>query len=380
MEKYEVIIIGAGASGIICALNSSKKTLLIEASDRIGKKILATGNGKCNITNNVIHASRYNTPLVSQYFKKFNNMQTLKYFENLGIHTYADNEGRRYPLSNSANTVLDLLLRALSLKKQIEIITNSMPLSVAKINDGFSVTTQDGIFVCKKLVIATGGNSGMQYLNQLKVDYVGFKPSLMGLKTTKNKGLAGVRVSNVRVKYKNFDEVGEILFKDDGISGIVIFNLSAHLARNHVRAGKITIDLLSSIDESDLLNMIQASVRSNPNYLLLDIMEGFLHKSLAKNLIEKLSWDKKLAKQCSCNDVNLLVRSIKNYTIDFIGYADNNQVYTGGVDLKDLDDNLQHKQIQNLYFIGEIVNVDGVCGGYNLQWAWTSGKIAGDSL
>jgi len=121
-------------------------------------------------------------------------------------------------------------------------------------------------------------------------------------------------------------------------------------------------------------------VRSNPNYLLLDIMEGFLHKSLAKNLIEKLSWDKKLAKQCSCNDVNLLVRSIKNYTIDFIGYADNNQVYTGGVDLKDLDDNLQHKQIQNLYFIGEIVNVDGVCGGYNLQWAWTSGKIAGDSL
>ncbi|MBR4418735.1 MAG: aminoacetone oxidase family FAD-binding enzyme [Clostridia bacterium] len=380
MEKYEVIIIGAGSSGIICALNSSKKTLLIEASDRIGKKILATGNGKCNITNNVIDAAHYNTPLVSQYFKKFNTIQTLKYFENLGIHTYADNEGRRYPLSNSANTVLDLLLKALSLKKQLRIIVNSIPLSVAKVNCGFSVNTKDEVFTCKKLVIATGGNSGMQYLNQLKIDYINFKPSLVGLKTTKNKGLAGVRVSNVRVKYGNFDENGEILFKEDGISGIVIFNLSAYLARSNINSGKIKIDLLANIQEDDLLNMLCISMNNNSYYTLVDVLEGFLHKSLAKNILEKLALDKKYAKDCTQQDVNRIVNLIKDYVVDFVGYSDNNQVHTGGVDLKNLDDNLQHKQIQNLYFIGEVVNVDGVCGGYNLQWAWTSGKIVGDCL
>ncbi len=380
MEKYEVIIIGAGASGIMCALNTTKSTLLIESSDRIGKKILATGNGKCNMTNDVIKAACYNTPLVNQYFDKFDNVQTLKYFESLGIHTFADQEGRRYPLSNSANTVLDLLLKALSLKKNVRTIVNAIPLSVAKVKDMFSITTQNRTYVCNKLVIATGGNSGTEYLKQLHVEYVGFKPSLVGLKTTKNKGLAGVRVSNVKVSFNDFKETGEILFKEDGVSGIVIFNLSAYLARNKIGTGKITIDLLSGLDQRTVFDMVQTSVQNNPDYLLVDIVEGFLHKSLAKNILEKLSLDKKLAKDCTDNDFKQLVHFMKNFTVNFVGYSDNNQVHTGGVDLNDLDENLQHKRVNNLYFAGEVVNVDGMCGGYNLQWAWTSGKIVAGSL
>lgn len=380
MERYEVIVIGAGASGLMCALNTTKQTLLIEASDRVGKKILATGNGKCNLTNNVIDARYYNTPLVMQYFKQFNHLQTLQFFEQLGVFTRADEEGRRYPLSNSANTVLDILLKALSLKSNLKTVVNALPVAVTKTKDGFMVKTKEQTYVSEQLVIATGGNSGMQYLEQLGVGYVKFRPSLMGLKTTKNKGLAGVRVSNVRVHFDNFTEVGEVLFKEDGISGIVIFNLSAHLARNKIKAGQITIDLLPQIEHNQLLAMLQASVLHNPDYCLVDILEGFLHKSLAKNILEKLALGNQLARDCSKKNLADLVTSIKAYVVTFTGYADNNQVHTGGVNLADLDVHLQHKQVPNLYFIGEVVNVDGVCGGYNLQWAWTSGKIVGDNL
>lgn len=380
MEKYEVIIIGAGASGLMCALNTNQPTLLIEASDRVGKKILATGNGKCNISNNVIDAGCYNTPLVAEYFQKFDQVQTLKYFEQLGIFTYADEAGRRYPLSNSANTVLDILLKALSLKSNVRVAVNTMPLGVTKTKDGFMVKTKDQTYLGNQLVLATGGNSGTQYLEQLGVKYEKFMPSLMGLKTTKNKGLAGVRVSNVSVRFNDFYEVGEVLFKEDGISGIVIFNLSAYLARNQIKTGKITLDLLSGIERNQLLAMLQASVRNNPHYTLVDILEGCLHKSLARNLLEKLALDKKLAQDCTAHDITNVVNLIKAYVVEFTGYADNNQVHTGGVDLRSLDENLQHKQVRGLYCIGEVVNVDGVCGGYNLQWAWTSGKIVGGNF
>ncbi len=380
MEKYEVIIIGAGASGIMCALQTTKKTLLFEASDRVGKKILATGNGKCNITNDNLAVRFYNTPLVEPYFQQFNQQQTINYFADLGIMTYADEAGRRYPLSNSANTVLDLLLKALSQKTNVTTVVNAIPLTVTKTADGFMVKTKNQTYVCNQLVLATGGNSGTQYLQQLKVNYHAFRPSLVGLKTTKNKGLAGVRVSNVCVKMNGFTESGEILFKEDGISGIVIFNLSANLARQQISVGQISIDLLAQVSADNLFAMLQNSMQHHPRYLLTDILTGFLHKSLAKNILEKLAWTQKVAQNVTTQEIGILVNAIKNYVITMTGFADNNQVHTGGVDLKDLDTHLQHRQVKNLYFIGELVDVDGVCGGYNLQWAWTSGKIVGKIL
>ncbi|MBS7400985.1 MAG: aminoacetone oxidase family FAD-binding enzyme [Eubacteriales bacterium] len=380
MQKYEVIIIGAGASGLMCALQTTKPTLLLEAGDRVGKKILATGNGKCNLTNNQVSAQCYNTPLVTRYLARFNQEQTKQYFNDLGLFIYVDEAGRCYPLSNSANSVLDLLLRALSLKSNVQVVTNALPQNITQAADGFVVSTAQQSYACRKLVLATGGNSGTQYLNQLQVKYQNFVPSLMGLKTTKNKGLAGVRVSNVRVKFADFDEVGEVLFKDGGISGIVIFNLSAYLARRKIQTGKIALDLLAGVSTSQLQTMVQHSLQHNPRYSVPEILTGFLHKSLARNLAERLGLAQKLAGELNATHMDKLVELIKNYTVSFTGYADNNQVYTGGVDLADLDENLQHKTVCGLYLTGELVNVDGVCGGYNLQWAWTSGKIVGENL
>lgn len=380
MEKFDVIIIGGGASGLMCALHSKQKTLLIEASDRVGKKILATGNGKCNLTNDVLDVQFYNTSAVAPYFAQFDQVQTLKYFNQLGLYTYADEAGRRYPLANSANAVLDLLLKALSLQHNVTVRVNTLPTKIIQTPDGFTVTTPEQTYACRKLVLATGGNSGMQYLQQLSVPYRAFQPSLMGLKTKKNKGLAGVRVSNVRVQFQQFDEVGEVLFKEDGISGIVIFNLSAHLSRQQITNGTLMIDLLTGINAQQLIHMLQASVAHNPSYSMVDVLEGLLHKSLARNVLERLGMEQTLAGNCTEQQIVNLVQTLKNYSITFTGYADNNQVHTGGVELKTLDNHLQYQKIKGLYFIGEVVNVDGVCGGYNLQWAWTSGKIVGDQL
>ena len=380
MEKYRVIIIGGGASGIMCALNTKQSTLLIEAGERLGKKILATGNGKCNLTNDFVSDVNYNTPLVVPFLQRFNQLETLKYFEQLGVHSYADIEGRRYPLSNSANTVLDLMLLALQRKRNVKVCVNAIPLKIVAANDGFSVITNDKTYYCDKLVLATGGNSGTQYLQQLKINYQSFRPSLVGLKTNRNKGLAGVRVSNVRVKFQTFNEVGEVLFKEDGLSGIVVFNLSAYMARRQIKSGTIYLDLLAQVPTNNLRNMLQISFDYHPDYFLTEILTGILHKSLAKNLVEKLSLTQVKTQDCSEQTIEDLVNLIKKYPVMMQGYADNYQVHTGGVNLDDLDEHLQHRQMKNLFFAGEIINVDGNCGGYNLQWAWTSGKIVADSL
>ena len=371
MEKYEVIIIGGGASGMMCALHSQQPTLLLEASDRLGKKILVTGNGKCNITNDCLTAQSYNTPLVMPYLQQFDQKRTLQKFAELGLQTYADDAGRRYPLSNSAHSVLDLMLKGLGAKNNVTVRVNAMPTKVTQVPNGFTVATAQTTFWCHKLVLATGGNSGTQYLQQLKVAYQPFRPSLMGLKTSKNKWLGGVRVSHVRVQCQQFDEIGEVLFKEDGISGIVIFNLSAYLSRRNVTKGQMVIDLLPDVPDEQLTAWLQESLAGHPHYSMVEILEGFLHKSLAKNIVERLGGK---------NNVRDLVQAIKQYPVNFCGYADNQQVHTGGVDLANLDEHLQHRQVPHLYCVGEVVNVDGVCGGYNLQWAWTSGAIVGDNL
>ncbi|MBQ4558558.1 MAG: aminoacetone oxidase family FAD-binding enzyme [Clostridia bacterium] len=376
MEKYDVIIVGGGASGLMCAITTkAKKVLLLDASDRLGKKILVTGNGKCNITNDSIATNYYNDDKVSEYFAKFNNLQTIKLFENIGLFTYSDEEGRRYPVSNSANSVLDIILAKLRDKDNVQVMTSCNIQSINKSKGVFQLKTDKGELLADKVVLATGGNSATKYLENLGMKYVGFTPSLMGLKTTKNKGLAGVRVSNVKVSFNEFEEVGEVLFKEDGVSGIVIFNLSASLARNGIRQGRIFLDFLPNMPLNTLKSALKASIEGNSNYSPIEILEGLLHKSLAKNILDTLG-----IKNLKDFDLNNVANLIKQYPVNFVGYSDNNQVHSGGVDLKDLDNNLQSKDVANLYVIGELVNVDGVCGGYNLQWAWTSGHIVGEAL
>lgn len=377
MEKYDVIIIGAGASGIMCASNIySKKVLLLEKQDKIGKKILVTGNGRCNLTNKNLLTDCYNTDLVSKFFDKFNNYDLLNYFSSIGLSYYFDDEGRCYPTSNYASSVLDIMRLNLNKHKNVTILTNSPAKNIDFKNGKYFVSTDNETYPADNVVFSTGGD--FENIFNFKIDFVPFYPSLCGFKTEKNKGLNGVKQKNVKATLsnsQNFCEQGELLFKENGVSGICIFNLSNHYDKN----GKNTlkIDLLPNISTSDLFDDLKhrCTIFDSAENLLTSLFQ----KQLIASILEK-SNIKSTTPTCDLKNTDLqkITDTIKNYTIKITGLENNNQIFSGGVKLENLSDNLEYQK--GLYFVGESCNVSGKCGGYNLQWAFTSGKIVGDLI
>ena len=380
MKFYNTIVLGCGASGCMCALNiQNQKVAMLEISSKPFKKILATGNGRCNITNAHLHKYSYNQDL-SKFFDRFDQTKTLQFFEELGLECYMDDEGRYYPISNMAKSVQDVVLR--KLESKVDIYSAQQIVSIKKADGVFFVSTKDNEFKCINLVVATGSKNE-DLLNMLEVKYKPFVPSLVALKCDDVKDLNGVRLANAKVSVKvgdiSYSEVGEVLYKDAGLSGIVIFNISSLFARSGEFNGKIYIDLLPNISAEKLKEKIIN--RKKLNVGLDKIFVGMFANALANEIFRQAKVNTNInSTKISDKIVDALVGAIKNLEYNVCGCYDNNQVYSGGVELKDLDDNLMYKKIPNLYFVGEVCDVDGMCGGYNLQWAWTSGKIVGDSL
>lgn len=384
MKKTDVCIIGAGASSLMCACNiSDKKIIIIDKSDRLGKKILVTGNGRCNLTNINIDSKKYNTDLVKSYFKRFSSSDTINFFNNLGLKTYNDEEGRVYPISNTANSVLDVLRLKIE-EKNIEYINNTIIIDVIKKNNLFYLTLSNNeSIICEKLVIATGGNSNLDFLKNFKIPTFTFIASLGGLKTTKNKGLNNVKVPSTKVSLSDgsFEQVGEVLFKEEGISGIVIFNLSANLARKKDFNAQFSLDFLPNTDYNLLVKDLYTRKNLFSYRLCKDFLTGLFHKALNINILEKSRIDLNLPiSSLTHSNIISIANNIKNYQITSLDILDNNQVFSGGIPLKALDENFMFKSIPNLYAIGEVLNVDAECGGFNLQWAWSSGYLCGKSI
>lgn len=383
----DVVILGGGASALMCAVaNAGKsKITIIEKNDKFGKKILATGNGRCNLTNINLCVDKYNDGEVQKFFDRFGVQDTLKMFGNLGLETYYDDEGRVYPISNSSNSVLDVLRLKIS-SMNINIVCNFDLVKIKKLVNGFELLDSNNQkIIAKKLVVATGGNTDSQILHDLNVDFKPYKRSLGALKSDKNKGLNGVKVQGVKVclevNNKQKIDFGEILFKEDAVSGIVVFNLSTLMARENSKSGKLAIDFLPNITVDMLSKRLIKQREILKDCKVEDFLTGIFHKALNINLLTKCGIDlNKPVSKLVDKEINCLSYLIKNYNLNVYEVCDNNQVYSGGVVLSDLNANLQHKLDNNLYFIGEAVDVDGECGGYNLQWAWTSGYIVGDNL
>ena len=380
VKFYNTIVLGCGASGCMCALNiQNQKVAMLEISSKPFKKILATGNGRCNLTNAHLHKYSYNQDL-SKFFDRVDQTKTLQFFEGLGLECYMDNEGRYYPISNMAKSVQDVVLR--KLESKVDIYAMQQIVSIKKADGVFFVSTKDNEFKCVNLVVATGSKNE-DLLNMLEVKYKPFVPSLVALKCDDVKDLNGVRLANAKVSVKvgdiSYSEVGEVLYKDAGLSGIVIFNISSLFARSGEFNGKIYIDLLPNMSAEKLKEKIIN--RKKLNVGLDKIFVGMFANALANEIFRQAKVNTNInSTKISDKTVDALVGAIKNLEYNVCGCYDNNQVYSGGVELKDLNDNLMYKKIPNLYFVGEVCDVDGMCGGYNLQWAWTSGKIVGDSL
>ena len=385
-KKVDVVILGGGASGLMCAsLIDNKSVLILEKADRVGKKILVTGNGRCNLTNTTIDLKKYNTSLVKPYFDRCSVKETLDYFNTLGLMTYADSEGRVYPTSDSANSVLDVLRMKIESKKNVSIECG-INISSIDYKNGCYIIDSDSITIeAKELVLSVGGLNGVTYLNQLNVPYKPYRKSLGAMQSETNVGLNGIRVDNVTVTLeigdKKYSQNGEILFKEKALSGIVIFNLSAYFARLNESGAYVHINLLGDKEYNEVCDILTIRKNLLQDRYVKDYFIGMLHKALGQNILNRSGIDvNKKVSSMTNNDINTLAHILTDYKVKVMGIENNNQVHTGGVSLSDMTESLEVCGRQNLYALGELLDVDAECGGYNLQWAWTSAMIVAKKL
>lgn len=403
--KHDLIIVGGGASGIIAALSARDLGIdvaILESNDRIGKKLLTTGNGRCNITNKFITTERYyseNPAFFEPVLNAFKVEDTINFFSSLGLPLVTLDEGKMYPMSLQASSVLDILRLAVS-EKNIPIYFNCTVKDIIPSKKGFKISTANSdIYECKKVIIATGGksapNTGSNGSGYSIAKSLGHKtiqpvPALVQLKLNyKNlKALSGVKFDGViHIHVDNVDkrkEFGEILFTDYGISGPPVLQISRIASQGLLKNKKVTlkVNMLCNIPEDNLDDFLESHWAIFSNRSLHDSFIGILNKKIIPILLKEagiqdihkpcynLDWKEKQ------NIKNLL--SSWEFEVTDTNSFSNSQVTAGGVDTIDVNsETLESKIVPGLYFAGEVLDVDGDCGGFNLQWAWSSGFAAG---
>ena len=374
MKKYDIVIIGGGASGLMCANNLAHNfSVAIIDEFALGKKLLVTGNGRCNFTNRKLALDGYNTELVKNFLDEFDQMDTIKYFERLGIPSFADTEGRVYPVSESAKDIQYALTKGLS---GIDYIQDKV-LMVKKENTFNIYLSKNEIICADRLIMACGNRDLHTILANFNLKIEKTEKVLCGFKILKfNKSLFGLREDAVvRCKIQNFyfEERGQVQFRRDGISGIVIFNLSAKLSERIKYPFNIELELLPDISYDDLISLLKSRRKMCSNLTIKDCLLGILKTELAKYILKECKIEDTERTLAQMKDIELIrvAKKIKSCVLTCSEKYNDCQVLAGGITLSSL--NNFESEIKNLYFIGETTKVYGICGGYNLQWAWTSG-------
>ena len=399
---YDAIILGAGASGMMAAITAGrreKKVLLIETMDSVGKKLSVTGNGRCNITHDPITLSAYHTDMpkrLESVLGAFDLEATRKFFESIGVSVY-NRDGYVYPRSNEARSVVKCMELALD-EANVELITGVTPKDIKKTDNGFSLKIAEKTHEAVSLVVACGGmakkevggsDNGLILAKSFKHRIAEPFPSLTELFCT---GLTFKKLKGVRVHGRVCiimdgeiisEDVGEIQLTENGISGIPVFNISyeAISGLNIKKPITAVIDLFPEMDEK----MLAAYVEYRCNIGRRSIEEallGLLPEKLIPEILKLFNLNGKKAAKLSDTDIYNLCHILKGLALDVCSYGDysRSQVMAGGVLLHDLSDNLESDSVPGLFFTGEICNVDGICGGYNLQWAWSSGAVVGAAI
>ena len=401
--KTEIAVIGGGASGLMAAITakkSGKEVIILERKDRILKKVLITGNGRCNITNVNANISNYfgkNISSVENILNRFTPQDTMDFFNELGIVCNEENRGKVYPLSGQASSVVDAL-RFEAEKLGIKIETEFYVRKIEKDGFKFRIYSEDRKKIeAGRVIIAAGGQSypelgsngsGFELAKELGHSVTKLSPSIVQLKTEKYqvKGLQGIKTNVAVTAYGDNKKIctydGELLFTDYGISGNVVFNISFVMPL--YKNVEFEIDFMEKFDYNELYEMLKERKRILSHLTMENYFNGMINKKLGQFLskvsgIEKLS---KPVKDLSDSDIRKLCTVLKKYRMKILettGFK-NAQVTAGGVSLDEVNiETLESKIVKGLYFSGEVLDVYGECGGFNLQWAWASGHIAGEN-
>lgn len=391
-------IIGAGASGMAAALaaaeNPDVEVLVLERQSRVGRKLLATGNGRCNLTN--LHALEggYHgeSPDFSQAaLTRFSPEETLAWFRSLGLYTVAEPSGRVYPYSDQANSVVDVLRLAMD-KPNITLVTGFTVEKIRREPEGFTLSNREDSYFCHKVIVACGGlagsklggtMSGYQLLGKLGHRSTRLRPALVQIKCGWGGvvGLKGVR-ANCHVQILRdgalfAQSTGELQFTEMGLSGPVIFEISRDVCFGK-GDWKARLDFLPEMSQEELEEMLLE--RQQRNFPMEELLTGILHNRLGRVLTKAAGIGGRQAGDLTREEIAQVCRTVKDFDIPLtepLG-MDSAQVTAGGVLTENFDpQTLESRLVPGLYACGEVLDVDGDCGGYNLQWAWSSGRIAG---
>lgn len=383
---------------MMAALSASEDknnhVILLERQQRVGRKLLSTGNGRCNLTNINAAPENYHgeqPEFVSRVLERFTPTDTLRFFDSLGLLTETEYGGRVYPRSNSANSVVDVLRYALE-RENISVRTSCPAREMARRGEGFIVRTGEGEIVADFVIVSCGGAAGAkvggvmdgyELLKALGHKRTALRPALVQLVTDPAypRALKGVR-ADASLRLEAGGETlaasrGELQFTETGLSGPAAFDISR--AASEAGAGRVHIDLLP--DVNDLEERLRRRGGKNPDMNAEDILTGMLHNRLGKMAVKYsgVVGGRRLS-ELKDADIAAIAQSCRDFSLELRGVEDfgHAQVTAGGVRTAGVNpETLESWFVPNLFITGELLDVDGDCGGYNLQWAWASGYVAG---
>ncbi|MDO4815561.1 MAG: aminoacetone oxidase family FAD-binding enzyme [Bacillota bacterium] len=395
-----VVVIGGGASGMMAALTAAEdknnRVILLERQQRVGRKLTATGNGRCNLTNVGAAAENYygeQADFALNALEKFSPEKVLEYFRGLGLVTVTEYGGRVYPLSNSANSVVDVLRFALE-RSGVELRAAEPARELLKRGEGFLIRTDEAEISADYVIVACGGAAGAKLggvmdgydlLKNLGHKRTSLHPALVQLvcDPTYPRALKGIR-AQAKLRYVCGGEElasseGELQFIESGLSGPAAFDVSRAVSLNG--QGEIHIDFLGELSNKEMLSLLKKRAEDMPEMSAEDILTGVVHNRLGKMLVKysEIGGGRKL-RELREKDFEALLNACRDFVITAKGVEgfDCAQVTAGGIKTTGVNpETMESWFVPHLFICGELLDVDADCGGYNLQWAWASGRLAG---
>ena len=408
-SKYDVIVIGGGAAGLFCSIllaRKGKSVLILEKNKILGKKLMITGKGRCNVTNNcdaqiVLNNIPRNSKFLYSAVYSFPPSDTMNFFENLGVPLKTERGNRVFPVSDDAKDIVKALCDEV---KRLGVTVLNKRATGLIIDDNRVIGAECGgkQFISKSVIVSTGGKSypktgstgdGYMLAKQAGHTVTDIQPSLVPLETKQDfpKKLMGLSLRNVTLslwqsgkKKPLYSELGEMLFTHFGVSGPLVLSSSAHINNIDENDYYIVIDLKPALDEKTLDKRILRDFNDNPNRNFANVLKKLLPAKMIPVMIELsgIDGDEKV-NNISKEQRRKLIELFKNLRIDIKGFrpVDEAIITRGGVSTKEINPStMESKLVSGLYFIGEVLDVDGYTGGFNLQIAFATANLAARSI